>query len=264
MSHKKRILVVSFGTSHIRSLHDSIGAIENAIAEASPACEVRSAFTSHVILSLLKKKGYEGILPIEEELEKAERDGVSTLYIQPTHLLCGKDYQKYEEILEVYRDSFSTLITGEPLMSDTCGIRAVSEAIYDETREFLDGSTAVCLVGHGVDADSNLPYEELQTTLHQKGCMDYFVGVLKEEPSKESVLQMIREKGCYQKVVLVPLMIVAGAHALTEMAGEDEECWNTFFRKAGYEVECVLKGLGEYDSIREIFAERVQKMIEPR
>ena len=70
------------------------------------------------------------------------------------------------------------------------------------------------------------------------------------------------KQGEYTKVVLEPLMIVAGDHANNDMAGDEDDSWKSLFENEGYEVTCVLKGLGEMEQIRELIAEHTRSAID--
>ena len=130
-------------------------------------------------------------------------------------------------------------------------------AITEATKEYDDGKTAICFMGHGTEADSNAVYAKMQTTLTEAGYANYYVGTVEATPSLDDVLAAV-QKGEYERVVLMPLMIVAGDHANNDMAGEEEDSWKSTFEKAGYQVECVLKGLGELEAIQQIFVEHAQ------
>ena len=54
-------------------------------------------------------------------------------------------------------------------------------------------------------------------------------------------------------MVLEPLMVVAGDHANNDMAGDEEDSWKSILTKEGYEVECILEGLGQIPEIRSIY-----------
>ena len=100
----------------------------------------------------------------------------------------------------------------------------------------------------------------MQDLLTADGYTNYFVGTVEAEPSLEDVLDAV-QAGNYKRVVLEPLMVVAGDHANNDMASDEEDSWKTAFEAAGYEVECLLRGLGENESIREIYMEHAQAAI---
>lgn len=254
---EKELLVVSFGTSYNDSRRKTIGAIENAVEAAMPDYYVRRGFTSQIIIDHIKRRDHVSIDNVEEALDRAEKNGVKTLVIQPTHLMNGLEYTDLVNEAAEYADAFDQVAVGEPLLTSEDDFKAVIQAITDATREYDDGETAICFMGHGTEAESNQVYARMQEMLKAEGFENYFVGTVEAEPSLEDVLGAVKE-GSYKKVVLEPLMIVAGDHANNDMAGDEEGSWKTEFEKAGYEVTCVLKGLGELEPIRQLFAEHAR------
>ena len=254
---EKELLVVSFGTSYNDSRRKTIGAIEDAMEAAMPDCSVRRGFTSQMIIDHIKRRDDVSIDNVEEALDRAVKNGVKTLVIQPTHLMNGLEYTDLVNEAAEYADAFEQVAVGEPLLTSEDDFKAVIQAITDATREYDDGETAVCFMGHGTEAESNQVYARLKEMLRAEGFENYFVGTVEAEPSLEDVLGSVKE-GSYTKVVLEPLMIVAGDHANNDMAGEEEGSWKTEFEKAGYEVTCVLRGLGELEPIRNLFAEHAR------
>lgn len=261
MSNDKEILVVSFGTSYNESRNVTIGAIEAAISEANPEYNVHRAFTAQTIIDILAERDGITIDNVQEALDRAVANGVKTLVVQPTHLMNGLEYNDLKKELEAYQDKFDSLTLGQPLLSSDEDYDAVIEAITAATKEYDDGQTAICYMGHGTEADSNQVYSTLQSKLADKGFDNYFVGTVEAEPGLEDVLASVKE-GNYSKVVLLPLMVVAGDHATNDMAGDEEDTWKTAFKNAGYDVTCVLEGLGQNSDIQKIYVQHVQDAIE--
>lgn len=255
------ILVVSFGTSYNDSRDITIGAVENAIAEAFPDYDVRRAFTSDIIMDILEERDGLEIDTVEEALDHAVADGVKTLVVQPTHLMSGFEYTDLANTLADYADSFEQLALAEPLLTSDADFDAVADAIVADTEAAVDGETAICFMGHGTEADSNSVYAKLQDVLKAKGQNDYYIGTVEAEPSLEDVLAAV-QGGTYSKVVLQPLMVVAGDHANNDMAGDEEGTWKDAFTKAGYTVECNLRGLGELEAIQSIYIAHTQAAID--
>jgi sirohydrochlorin cobaltochelatase len=56
-------------------------------------------------------------------------------------------------------------------------------------------------------------------------------------------------------------MIVAGDHANNDMAGDEAGSWKTEFKRAGYDVECVIEGLGEIPGIQDMFVKKTAEAI---
>ncbi|MFR9308219.1 MAG: sirohydrochlorin cobaltochelatase, partial [Lachnospiraceae bacterium] len=249
---EKELLVVSFGTSFNDSRRLTIGAIEQALAEAYPEWSVRRAFTSLIIIDHVQKRDGVESVNVETALKRAVDNGVRTLVVQPTHLMNGIEYNELTDTLANYADAFETVSIGEPLLTSDEDFKAVAKAVTAATKSYDDGKTAICFMGHGTEAASNAVYGKMQELLKELGYEHYYVGTVEAEPGLEDVIAMVKE-GSYEKVVLEPLMVVAGDHANNDMAGDEEGSWKTEFEKAGFEVECILKGLGENEEIRELY-----------
>lgn len=254
---EQELLVVSFGTSYNDNRRLTIGAIEGALEEAFPDYSVRRAFTSQIIIDHVKDRDEVTIDNVEEALERAADNGVKTLVIQPTHLMNGLEYEELMEEVASYSDAFEQIAVGEPLLTSDGDFEAVMQAITEDTAEYDDGETAICFMGHGTEAESNAVYGRLQELLTENGYENYYIGTVEAEPTLEDVMAAVGE-GDYKKVVLKPLMIVAGDHANNDMAGDEEDSWKSQFEAAGYEVECILSGLGEQEAIQNLFAEHAQ------
>ncbi|MCR5843298.1 MAG: sirohydrochlorin cobaltochelatase [Oscillospiraceae bacterium] len=251
---EKELLVVSFGTSFNDSRRLTVGAIEKALQEAYPDWSVRRAFTSQIIIDHLAKRDGEIIDNVHDALERAIRNGVKILVVQPTHLMDGFEYNDLKKELAAYADAFDRIVLGDALLTIDRDFDMVAEAIVEATAAYDDGETAVCFMGHGTEAASNSVYAKMQTVLSEAGCEHYYIGTVEAEPSVEDVLESVRA-GSYKRVVLRPLMIVAGDHANNDMAGDEADSWKSVFEAAGYEVSCVVEGLGQLPAIRQLIVE---------
>ena len=252
------ILAVSFGTSYNDSRDKTIGAIENALTEAYPDYEVRRAFTSQIIIDKLKERDGLEIDNVTEALDRLVADGVKELIVQPTHVMHGYEYDDTVEEIEKYRDKFDSVTVAEPLLDTNEDYADVAAAVADDTAEYVtDENTAVVLMGHGTEHDSNSSYAKLQDVYTSNGPKNYFIGTVEATPTLDEVIQTVKDNG-YTKVVLRPLMVVAGDHANNDMAGDEEDSWKSVFEKEGFEVECVLKGMGEIPAIQQIYVRHVK------
>ena len=249
---EKELLVVSFGTSFNDSRRLTIGAIETALQEAFPDWSVRRAFTSQIIIDHVLRRDGVKIDNVQEALDRAANNGVKILVVQPTHLMHGFEYTDLKNELAEYADAFDKIILAEPLLNTDADFDMVAEAIVDATAKYDDGKTAVCFMGHGTEAESNGVYARMQTILSEAGCENYFIGTVEAEPSVQDVLEKV-QAGDYTRVVLRPLMIVAGDHAINDMAGEEPDSWKNRIAALGTEPVCILKGLGEYPEVRQCF-----------
>ncbi len=254
----KAILVVSFGTSYNDSRDITIGAIEEAMAKSFPEYEIRRAFTSQIIIDVLKERDGLEIDNVEEALDRAVADGIKELTVQSTHLMNGFEYNDLAETLTEYVDKFDKIVFAEPLMMSDADFEAVMKAITEKTASYDDGETAICFMGHGTEAASNGIYAKLQDKLIESGYENYYIGTVEAAPTLEDVVAALKAKGNYKKVVLEPLMVVAGDHANNDMAGAEEDSWKTVLEKEGYEVECILEGLGQIPAIKDIYVAHTQ------
>ncbi len=252
---KKELLVVSFGTSFNDNRVLTIKAIEDDLDKAFPDYDVRRGFTADIIIEHVYRRDGELIDNVKEALERAKKNGVDELLVQPTHLMNGWEYGDLVKALEKVEGSFQSIKIGAPLLTTDDDFSKVADAMVAATQDLAkDGKTAVCYMGHGTEAASNSIYAKMQTVLTDKGHKNYFIGTVEASPTAEELVELVKAAG-YTKVVLRPMMIVAGDHANNDMADEnDPESWYSVFSAAGLEVQCEVKGLGELQAIRDLLA----------
>ena len=191
---------------------------------------------------------------VEEALDRAKANGVKNLLVQPTHLMNGWEYGDLVKELEGRQGDFETVKIGAPLLATDEDFAKVAQAMVDATASLAqDGKTAVCYMGHGTEAASNGVYARMQKVLTGMGHTNYFVGTVEAAPTAEDLVKLVKEGG-YEKVILRPMMIVAGDHANNDMAGDGEDSWKSVFTAAGFEVQCEVKGLGELEAIQDLLA----------
>lgn len=258
---EKELLVVSFGTSFNDSRRLTIGAIEDAIEKAFPEYAVRRGFTSQIIIDHVAKRDGEIIDNMQEALDRAVDNGVKTLVVQPTHLMNGLEYEEMSEAIAQYSDAFEQISIGQPLLTSDEDFQAVAKAITEATADYDDGETAIVFMGHGTEAESNGVYAKMQQVLTDGGYAHYYVGTVEATPSLDDVLEAVKQ-GSYKRVVLRPLMVVAGDHANNDMAGDEDDSWKTTFEKAGYEVVCEVEGLGALEAVQQLYVEHAQAAVD--
>ena len=258
---ENELLVLSFGTSFNDSRRLTIGAIEDQLEKSFPDYSVRRGFTANIVIDHVAKRDGEKIDDIDESLKRAVDNGVKNLVVQPTHLMNGLEYEELKGDIAQYADAFDKIAIGQPLLSSDDDFSRVENAIVDWTKDYDDGETAIVFMGHGTSADSNGVYQKMQDLLTKDGHTNYFVGTVEATPSLDDVMAAVK-KGNYKRVVLEPLMVVAGDHANNDMAGDDKDSWKSQFEAAGYQVECLLRGLGENETIRQIYVEHAQAAID--
>lgn len=258
---ENELLVLSFGTSYNDSRRLTIGAIEGDLEKAFPDYGVRRGFTANIIIDHVNRR--DGILidDVDAALQRAIDNNVKTLVVQPTHLMNGLEYNDLKDQVGAKADAFDKVVFGEPLLTSDDDFKRVEQAIVDWTKDYDDGKTAICFMGHGTEADSNSVYQKMQDLLTADGYANYFVGTVEATPSVEDVLAKV-QAGDYERVILEPLMVVAGDHANNDMAGDEDDSWKSVFEKAGYKVECLVRGLGENEAIRQIYVDHAKAAID--
>lgn len=271
---ENEILVVSFGTSFNDSRSADIKGIEDALEAAYPDWSVRRAFTAQIIINHIQARDGEFIDNMEQALERAVANGVKNLVIQPTHLMHGAEYDEMAEAVEAYQEKFETVKIAEPLLGEVGADvtvvnedkKAVAEAItgeavkkagFESVEEADEAGTAFVFLGHGTSHAAKVSYSQMQAQMKELGYENVFIGTVEGEPedtSCEAVMDAVAEAG-YSKVVLRPLMVVAGDHANNDMAGGDEDSWISMFQASGKfeSVDTQIEGLGSIDAIKEIY-----------
>ena len=258
---KKAILVVSFGTSYADTREKTIGAIEEDFRSAFPDYTVRRAFTSGMIIKKLRQRDGIEIDTVEQALQKLYDEGFGTVICQPTHVMNGFEFDDVRQEVARWEDRFPHIICGWPLLTSFEDYRLVVDALLKEFNEIArDDSTALVLIGHGTDHPANATYPALDYRLKAEGCRNFFIGTVEGYPDLQTVMKEVAAIHA-KKVVLAPLMVVAGDHAINDMC-TDEDSWLHLFEQAGYQTEAILKGLGEYPSFRQIYLKHCTECIQ--
>lgn len=253
---KKAILAVSFGTSHNDTRKITIDAIEQDMQAAFPDYALYRAWTSKMIIKKLNARDGVHICNVKEAMEKMLQDGITDVLVQPTHVINGIENDLMKEDALAFQEQFHSISFGDPLLTSEQDNLAVIDAITSEFKTLTKDEVLV-LMGHGTTHYANAIYAALDYTFKDKGYSNIFLGTVEAYPTMESLLKMVH---AYQpkKVVLAPFMIVAGDHAKNDMASDEPDSWYSQFKAAGYDVEPVLKGLGEYTGIRKLFIEHLK------
>ena len=280
---ENEILVVSFGTSFNDSRAEDIGGVEKALQAAYPDWSVRRAFTAQIIINHVQARDDEKIDNMDQALERAVDNGVKNLVVQPTHLMHGAEYDELTEAVENYKDKFESVKIAEPLLgevgADETAINedkaAVAEAItteavktagFDSLDAAKEEGTAFVFMGHGTSHTAKISYSQMQTQMEQLGYENVFIGTVEGEPEDtacEAVIEKLKDAG-YKKVILRPLMVVAGDHANNDMAGDDDDSWKSQFEASGVfdSIDTQIAGLGEIDAIQQLYVAHTQAAID--
>lgn len=259
MMKKQAILVVSFGTSYAETRDKTIGAIEKDIAESYPDLKLYRAFTSGMILRVLQKRDGLHIDNVREAMIRLLEDGIDTVFVQPTHIINGDEYEKMLNDIKEFEKDFKRIEIGTPLLTTSEDYEKVVTALMNSIPP-LKEDEALVLMGHGTGHHADAVYAALDYRFKALDYKNIFVGTVEGYPTVVEILQQVKEFSP-QKVILLPFMVVAGDHAINDMAGDEEDSWKTLFENEGFLVESVLKGLGEFSEIRKIYLDHVEDII---
>ena len=257
MNHmKKGLLAVSFGTSVNETREKTIDAIERELAAACPDCQLYRAWTSRMIIRKLKQRDQVQIDTVKEAFARMLADGITEVIVQPTHVIKGIENEQMMEEIRSFSEHFEKISVGEPLLSSEEDFRQTITAVMEE-QEDLEEQEALVFMGHGTEHHVNPVYAALDYMFKDLGYKNVHVGTVEAYPSFASVLRLVKASAV-KKVRLAPFMVVAGDHAMNDMAGGEEDSWKSLLEAEGYEVTCVLKGLGEYKGIQKLYAEHAK------
>lgn len=277
------LLVVSFGTSFNDSRVKDIKGIEDALQAAYPDWSVRRAFTAQIIINHVQARDGEKIDNMQQAMDRAVANGVKNLVVQPTHLMHGAEYDEMMEMIDDYRDKFESVAVAEPLLGEVGAdatvinedkeavaravtAEAVATAGYDSVEAAAKDGTAFVFMGHGTSHTAKVSYSQMQTAMQTLGYDNVFIGTVEGEPestSCENVIEAVKAAG-YTKVVLRPLMVVAGDHANNDMAGADEDSWLSQFEASGAfdSVDCQIAGLGGVADVQQLYVAHTKAAID--
>ena len=279
---ENELLVVSFGTSFNDSRVADIKSVEDALQEANPDWSVRRAFTAQIIINHVQARDGEKIDNMDQALQRAIDNGVKNLVVQPTHLMHGAEYDEMVAAVEAVSDQFESVKIAEPLLgevgSDATAINADKEAVakavtaaaveeagYTDAAAAADDGVAFVFMGHGTSHTAKVTYSQMQTQMNELGYTNVFIGTVEGEPEEtscESVIAAVQQAG-FKKVVLRPLMVVAGDHANNDMAGEDDDSWKSMFEATGVfdSVDTQISGLGSIEAVQQLYVAHTQAAI---
>ena len=263
---ENELLVVSFGTSFNDSRVKDIKGIEDALQAAYPDWSVRRAFTAQIIINHVQARDGEKIDNMQQALDRAVANGVKNLVVQPTHLMHGAEYDEMMEMIDEYKDQFEHVAVAEPLLGEVGADAAVKDAGFDSLEAAAEEKVAFVFMGHGTSHTAKVSYSQMQTAMQTLGYSNVFIGTVEGEPEEtacENVIEAVKAAG-YTKVILRPLMVVAGDHANNDMAGADDDSWLSQFQASGdfASVECQIAGLGEIEDIQQRYIEHTKAAID--
>lgn len=254
----KAILVVSFGTSYKETRDKTLNKIEADFKRKFGEEQVVTAYTSQMILKKIKERDGIHINNVTEAMEEIKEKGATEIYVQPTHILNGHEYEKMLSLMEPFKKEFEKIVVGKPLLTDSDDYDKMVEIMCEEIGD-IDDDEVVVLMGHGTGHFIDAAYAALDYRFKAKGSERIFVATVEGYPEINDIESSIAATKA-KKIRMIPLMVVAGDHATNDMAGDDDS-WKTMMEEKGYQVQCILKGLGEYDKIRKMYIDHLQDAI---
>ena len=256
---KKAILVVSFGTSYHETRKKTIEACENRIREGMKDYDFHRAFTSNMIIRKLKNRDGIHIDNPIQALDRLYEEGYKEVIVQTLHIICGEEYTKLKEQVESYQDKFERIILGRPLLTYIEDYKEAVDAIEHQIPA-MEEDEAVVFMGHGTFHESHSAYPALEYMLRDHGVKAY-VGTVEGYPELDHVIRRLKEDNI-KTVNLMPFMLVAGDHAINDMAGDEDDSWKSLLEEEGFNIKVHLKGLGENPYIQEKFMKHANDCIE--
>ncbi len=284
VEHKSAVVLAMFGTTVEPALQSLLN-IRSKIEKKFPNTEVRIAFTSNIIRKKWQHRAENpGYIKAHPEIPKdillvktplatiadLQNDGYDNIVIQPTHVSMGEEFldlhtyvdalmsmgtfkkPKYKPFQKVAlgRPAMGTYGTKFPYVED---IATLAKAMAPDATLAAKEKAGLVYMGHGNDYFPGGAYLEFAAKM-RKTYPDVVttIGNVEGYPGIEDVMEALKLYGV-KKVVLKPFMVVAGDHAMNDMASDEEDSWKTILVKNGFEVVIVTTGLGENDDFANIF-----------
>lgn len=256
---KQAIVIVSFGSSYEEARQRSIGQIENEVKARYGHFRVYSAYLSEEILEKVRKKREEELLSLTECLSYLLKSGIEEVYLQPTFIICGKQYQRMIDIISTYEGALQKVAIGKPLLTTIQDFNETITAFVKSHPKLKENEAVICM-GHGSDDTSSRSFATLDDRFKKMGYEQYYVATLRSYPTIAHVLRKLKKK-VYHRIYLYPFTLVAGFHVANDLMDKAEAAWQSLLEKEGYEVVSCVRGLGEYPEIRSIYMRHVKALL---
>ncbi len=257
------LLVVPYGVSRQEARQKTLEPLLDAIAEENPEADLYEAYTSKIMREGARKRAGLEIPSLEEALEALLASGYTRVAIASMHLFPGAEYEAMTETFNAYRSRFKRLVLGTPLLywmgqeEQRDDASELSEAL----RQLFppgEAEDAVLFMAHGTSHPSNSFFTLLQERMDAAEWKNAFVYTMEGWPRLEHILPRLKERGI-RRVTLVPLVLAAGVHVLRDMAGDASDSHRAQLEAEGFSVEAVMKGMGEFPSLRALYVNRANE-----
>ena len=254
---KKGIIVTSFGTTYEETRKLCIESIEERVFREFPDYIVGRAFTSRMVINKLKKRDNYFVDTPTEALTRMKDEGINNIYIQPLLIIEGVEYEKIlREARDFIKENNNCSITiGRSLLSSDFDYEKVVDALELDNR-----NESVVFMGHGSTHEMDISYEKLEKITHEKGYNNVFFATVEGKKTIDDVIEKL-EANNIKKVLLTPFMLVAGDHAINDMASSEEDSWKSILERKNIEVNLKVEGLGQREAIQDIFIAHLKDIL---
>ena len=266
LEDKIAMVVMSFGTTHQDTRAKNIDATVQDIQAANPQIKIVTAFTSHIVIErIAKSEGIQCHTP-EQVLEFLKSDGFTQIALVSLDIIPGIEYEYTKAVFHNYKNQFKAMTLSTPLLYWQ-GQNNQADDVTDFITAFLtplkkSSEEAILLMAHGTPHPANAYYSVIQAKLEEMGFSNVFVYTVEGCPRLENVIPKLKMNKI-KNVKLIPLMLVAGEHALNDMAGNDHDSHKNILIKAGFKVAADLRGLGENAAVRALYVRRAMAALFP-
>jgi sirohydrochlorin cobaltochelatase len=260
---KKGILLVSFGSSMAEG-EAAITAVRDAVSAAYPGVEVRTAYTSRIIMRKLAREQNRTIDEPAIALAKMAYEGFTDVAVLSTHIIPGAEFDDLKGVVDGFKlmsanspkAGFRYIGLSSPLLSNPSDCERLAGVIADTYADDAKNG-AVILVGHGTHHFADAAYSALQMALWRKS-PNFYIGTVEGIPSYKDVISKLKHTKV-KNVRIGPAMLVAGDHARNDIAGDEPDAWKSMLEAEGYKVTPILTGLGQNKGVQNLLLDKLRE-----
>ena len=256
---KKGILLVAFGTS-VAEAEKAYAQVEQQTGAAFPGVDIRWAYTSKTIRARLAARGRTLDSP-ETALARMMDEGITRAAVLSLHVIPGEEFHNLQRnaiLFSQMEGGFDRVVVARPLLSSHDDMVRTATAMVKRVSSSITPENAVLLMGHGTP---NHPADAVYAAMNyqlQDMSANILVATVSGYPTVDDLLPRLKERNV-KKVLLAPLMAVAGEHARKDMAGEQKNSWKSVLAANGITCDVVLEGIAEYPEIVEIWLDHLRE-----
>ncbi len=262
--HKKNaILIVSFGTTYPKTREKNISAIRRLVGNVYPDWMVAEAFSSGIVRRAMKEKEQIDVLSPAEALAQLKERGYTHVAVLPTHIINGIENHNLKQAVEEHRSDFVQIEVADALLEKPQDYVDVANALWISLKDEV-GDAPLVFMGHGTEHMADSSYAIMENAL--RACVNHpiYIATVEGRITIEDVIRRMNEelaRAEQKHVVVTPFMLVAGDHANNDMAGEEDSFYSKL-KEAGYEPECMIRGIGEYPAVRDVYLAHLRAVME--